>query len=182
MNIKTTDLCDACEEVRACELLFTSFGKKRAFAGNIRTVKYINGLGALRELVNQRGDGQVLVIDAAGVKWRAVLGDVMAELAVRNGWAGIVVNGLIRDRSEIDRMDIGVKALGTVPRRADVAGRSELDIPLEFGGITFTPGSRLIADEDGIVILPSGLTESDIDIGGAVLATAAYVSGSTGPA
>jgi len=100
----------------------------------------------------------------------------MAALAVRNGWAGVVVNGFIRDRKEIDDMDIGVKALGTTPRRATLQKTGELDVPVQFGGVTFTPGARLIADEDGVIILPAGLTESDIDISAANAATAAYAS------
>ncbi len=176
MNIKTTDLCDACEDAQVCELPFIGFGKKPRFAGNIRTVRCVDGLSALRELVNQHGDGQVLVIDGSGLKWRALFGDIMAALAVRNGWAGVVVNGFIRDRKEIDDMDIGVKALGTTPRRATLQKAGELDVPVQFGGVTFTPGARLIADEDGVIILPAGLTESDIDISAANAATAAYAS------
>src|SRR6059058_5580223 len=118
---KTSDLCDACAEAQACELPFLSLGRRRAFAGTIRTVRYRQGLGAMRELVNQPGQGQVLVIDGAGLAWRALFGDVMAALAVRNGWEGVVVHGAVRDRAEIDAMDLGVKALATVPRRADIS-------------------------------------------------------------
>ena len=99
------------------------------------------------------------------------------RLAARNGWAGVVVNGAIRDRVEIDEMEIGVKALGTVPRRAIIGGRGEMDVPIHFGGITFTPGARLVADEDGIIVLPPGLTESSIQVADAIAATAKYVAG-----
>jgi regulator of ribonuclease activity A len=177
MEYKTTDLCDACDEAQACELTFIGFGRKRAFAGTIRTARYSQGLNVLRELINQRGDDQVLVIDGAEAGWRALFGDVMAGLAARNGWAGVVVNGAIRDRVEIDDMEIGVKALGTVPRRAIIGGRGEMDVPIHFGGITFTPGARLVADEDGIIVLPPGLTESSIQLADAIAATAKYVAG-----
>ena len=177
MEYKTTDLCDACDEAQACELPFMGFGRKRAFAGTIRTARYSQGLNVLRDLINQRGDDQVLVIDGAEAGWRALFGDIMAGLAARNGWAGVVVNGAIRDRVEIDQMDIGVKALGTVPRRAIIGGRGELDVPIHFGGITFTPGARLVADEDGIIVLPPGLTESSIQVADAIAATAKYVAG-----
>ena len=174
---KTTDLCDACDEALACELPFAGFGRTRAFAGPICTMRYTQGLQALRDLVNQPGQGRVLVIDGSAAGWRAVLGDVMAALAVRNGWAGIVVNGLIRDCAEINDMDIGVKALGTVPRRANVKGPSEVDVPLQFGGITFTPGAWLVADDDGVIVLPPGLTDKDIKVDDVVAATTAYASG-----
>jgi regulator of ribonuclease activity A len=177
MEYKTTDLCDACDEAQACELPFMGFGRKRAFAGTIRTARYSQGLNALRELINQPGHDQVLVIDGAEAGWRALFGDIMAGLAARNGWAGVVVNGPIRDRVEIDGMDVGVKALGTVPRRAHIGSRGELDVPVHFGGITFTPGGRLVADEDGVIVLPPGLNESSIKVADAIAATARYVAG-----
>lgn len=153
------------------------FGRKRAFAGTIRTARYSQGLSVLRDLINQRGDDQVLVIDGAEAGWRALFGDVMAGLAARNGWAGVIVNGAIRDRVEIDEMNVGVKALGTVPRRANIGSSGELDVPVHFGGITFTPGARLVADEDGVIVLPPGLKESSIKVDDAIAATAKYVAG-----
>ena len=179
---KTSDLCDAADAVQACELFFTGVGRRRAFAGPIRTFRYQGGLKALRDLVNEPGAGAVLVIDGAGMNTRALFGDVMAALAVRNGWAGVVVNGAIRDRAEIDGMDIGVKALGTVPRRADPAGGGARDVPVSFGGVTFAPGLRLVADDDGVVVLPAGATEADIDVAQALAATADYVAGGVPPA
>jgi regulator of ribonuclease activity A len=176
MSFKTTDLCDASAEVHVCELPFVGIGRRRAFAGSIRTARYRDGISVLRDMINQPGHGQVLVIDGAGLKWRALFGDVMARLAVRNGWAGVVVHGQIRDRAELDTMDIGVKALGTAPRRADIGGLGEADVTVAFGGVTFMPGQRLVADEDGVVVLPIGVIESDIDIANSLAATAAYVS------
>jgi regulator of ribonuclease activity A len=177
MRFKTTDLCDACDGAQVCELPFVGFGLRRAFAGDIRTARYTDGISALRVLINQAGNGQVLVIDAGGLEWRALFGDVMAGLVTRNGWVGVIVNGMIRDRAEIDEMDIGVKALGTIPRRADIGGRGEMDLPVHFGGITFIPGARLVADEDGVIVLPQGLTESNIIVADAIAATAEYVAG-----
>ncbi|SDZ70730.1 regulator of ribonuclease activity A [Variovorax sp. YR266] len=178
MPFKSTDLCDACDGAQVCELPFVGFGLRRAFAGAIRTARYTNGISALRVLINQPGHGQVLVIDGAALPWRALFGDVMAGLAVRNGWAGVIVNGMIRDCIEIDALDIGVKALGTIPRRADIGGRGEIDLPVHFGGVTFTPGARLVADEDGVIVLPQGLTESNIHVDDAIAATARYAAGS----
>jgi regulator of ribonuclease activity A len=94
-----------------------------------------------------------------------------------NGWAGLVIHGAIRDGHEIDGMDIGVKALGTVPKRGERTGAGEKDVPVTFGGITFVPGRRLVADDDGVIVLPEGLTETGIRIDDVVAATAAYAAG-----
>ena len=179
MTFKTTDLCDACADVQVCELAFTSFGRRQAFAGDIRTVRIDQGASVLRDLVNLPGDGQVLVIDGGGLAWHALFGDVMAGLAIRNRWAGVVVHGVIRDRAEIDAMDIGVKALGTVPRRASLGAGGEVDVAVHFGAIAFTPGARLVADADGVIVLPPGRTEANIGVADAIAATAAYAVGAS---
>jgi regulator of ribonuclease activity A len=176
MNPKTSDLCDACDEARACALPFRSYGRRPAFAGAIRTVRCFEDIALMRDTVNQPGLGQVLVIDGGGSLARALFGDVMAGVATRNGWAGLVIHGAIRDRVAIDGMDIGVKALGTVPRRGERTGAGEVDVPVHFGGITFTPGHRLVADEDGVIVLPAGMSEAEIAVEDALAATAAYVA------
>ncbi len=173
---KTTDLCDACDAAQACALPLRSYGAHRAFAGTIRTIRCHEDIALMRDMVGQPGHGQVLVIDGGGSLARALFGDVMAALAARNGWAGLVINGAIRDCIEIDAMAIGVKALGTVPRRGERSGAGEVDVPVSFGGITFMPGRRLVADEDGVIVLPHGLTEADIHIDDVVAATAAYAA------
>jgi regulator of ribonuclease activity A len=177
---KTSDLCDACDEALACVLALRGYGRRRAFAGTIRTIRCHEDIALMRDVVGQPGHDQVLVIDGGGSLARALFGDVMAALAVRNGWAGLVINGVIRDAVEIDGMEIGVKALGTVPRRGERTGAGEVDVPVHFGGIAFTPGHRLVADEDGVIVLPAGMTEDDIDVEDVVAATAAYAA--KGPA
>ncbi|HQD83286.1 MAG TPA: ribonuclease E activity regulator RraA, partial [Quisquiliibacterium sp.] len=166
MTLKTSDLCDACDGARASALAWRGYGRRRAFAGTIRTIRCHEDIGLMRAMVGQAGHGQVLVIDGGGSLARALFGDVMAEVAMRNGWAGLVIHGAIRDSVEIDAMDIGVKALGTVPRRGERTGAGEADVPVTFGGVTFTPGHRLVADDDGVIVLPAGLTEDDIDVAG----------------
>ncbi len=176
MTLKTSDLCDACDGARASALAWRGYGRRRAFAGTIRTIRCHEDIGLMRAAVGQAGHGQVLVIDGGGSLARALFGDVMAEVAMRNGWAGLVIHGAIRDSVEIDAMDIGVKALGTVPRRGERTGAGEADVPVTFGGVTFTPGHRLVADDDGVIVLPAGLAEDDIDVAGAFAATAAYAA------
>ncbi len=181
MTPKTSDLCDACDAALACALPFRGYGRRRAFAGTIRTIRCHEDIALMRDVVSQSGGDQVLVIDGGGSLARALFGDVMAGMAVRNGWAGLVINGAIRDAVEIDAMDIGVKALGTVPRRGERTGAGKVDEPVHFGGIVFTPGHRLVADEDGVIVLPAGVVESDIEVGDVVAATAAYAAASGKP-
>jgi regulator of ribonuclease activity A len=181
MTLKTSDLCDACDEALPCALPFRGWGRRRAFAGNIRTLRVLEDIALMRDMVSTEGHGQVLVIDGAGSMQRALFGDVMAAVASRNGWAGIVIHGAIRDGVEIDEMDIGVKALGTVSKRGTRTGAGEVDVPVSFGGVTFTPGCRLVADEDGVIVLPPGLTEASIRTDDVIAATAAY-AGTPGPA
>jgi regulator of ribonuclease activity A len=107
---------------------------------------------------------------------RALFGDVMAELAARNGWAGLVIHGVVRDADELNTIDIGVKALGTVPKRGNRTGAGERDVSVHFGGVTFTPGDHLVADADGVIVLPTGLTVADIAVHDVVAATAAYAA------
>lgn len=174
---KTTDLCDARDDVQACAVLFQSYGLRRAFTGPMRTLRCFEDIGLMRDTISQTGHGQVLVIDGGGSIARALFGDVMAELASRNGWSGLVIHGVVRDANELNAIAIGVKALGTVPQRGSRTGAGERDLPLHFGGITFTPGDHLVADADGVIVLPTGLTAADIDVANVVAATAAYAVG-----
>ena len=176
MPPKTSDLCDANADVLACALPLRGFGRRRAFAGAIRTIRCHEDIALMRAAVNAPGRDQVLVIDGGGSLARALFGDVMAEVAVRNGWAGLVIHGVIRDSVEIDAMDIGVVALGTVPRRGERSGAGEADVPVSFGGIEFVPGRRLVADADGVVVLPDGVHEDDIDVADTLAATASYAA------
>lgn len=175
-TLKTSDLCDACDEALPCALPLRGWGLRRAFAGTIRTLRVHEDIALMRDMVGRPGHGQVLVIDGCGSLQRAIFGDVMAGVASRNGWAGLVIHGAIRDGVEIDAMDIGVKALGTVPKRGTRTGSGELDVPVSFGGLTFLPGRRLVADEDGVIMLPEGITEHDIRVDDALAATAAYAA------
>jgi regulator of ribonuclease activity A len=158
MATKTSDLCDEHEDVAACRAEFHGWGRRRHFSGPIRTVRANDDITAIREILAQPGAGCVLVVDAGGSR-RAFFGDYMAGLAVSNGWAGVVVNGSLRDSADIDAMEVGVKALGRHPRRGDKSGRGVCDIPVTFGDVTFTPGRWVVADDDGVVVLPDGMMD-----------------------
>jgi regulator of ribonuclease activity A len=151
---KTADLCDAHPEAQVCGLRFSSWGRRRAFEGRIRTVACRGEIGLIRQVVAQPGKDCVLVIDNGGALDFAVFGDAMAGQVLRNRWSGVVIHGAIRDVAEIDAMQVGVKALGTYPRRARVTDGGEIDVPVIFGDVTFVPGAWLVADEDGVVVVP----------------------------
>lgn len=159
MTILTTDLCDANEEtVRVVEPMFNSFGGKPSFYGCIATLKLFEDNTLVRKTLESAGDGRVLVIDGGGSLRRALVGDQLAALAVKNGWAGIVVYGCIRDSRAIGDMDIGVFALDTHPMKTRKLNTGEAELPVTFGGVTFTPGNWLYADEDGLIVSDSALT------------------------
>lgn len=157
---KTAVLCDADEclsqekAVKACSSPLRYWGLKPCFSGLIRTIRCHEDFGLIRKLLSAEGNGAVLVVDAGGTMERAVFGDTMAAYAIKNHWAGVVLNGVIRDTGEIDAMETGIHALGRFPKRGTATGAGEVDVPLSFGGVTFTPGKRLVADRDGVVVFP----------------------------
>jgi regulator of ribonuclease activity A len=154
----TADLCDEHgERLHVCEPIFHAYGGRRAFHGPVRTVRCFEDNSRVKEAVESPGHGCVLVVDGGGSRRRALLGDKLGEAAVRNGWAGVIIHGCIRDSAELGRMDLGIRALGTMPLRSDKRGEGELDVPVRFAGVTFRPGEHVYVDEDGIVVAPSAL-------------------------
>lgn len=153
MDLLTTDLCDANEgDVRVVEPMFNSFGGRPAFFGRIATLKLFEDNSLVRQALESAGDGRVLVIDGGGSLRRALVGDQLAALGVKNNWAGIIVYGCIRDSRAIGVMDIGVFAIDTHPMKTIKRNVGEAEIPLSFGGVTFIPGEWLYADEDGLIV------------------------------
>ncbi|HMN44894.1 MAG TPA: ribonuclease E activity regulator RraA [Povalibacter sp.] len=153
MDFRTADLCDQfSDELEVCEPLFRSYGGNPRFAGAVATIKCFEDNSRVRDLVAERGAGRVLVIDAGGSMRRAVLGDLLAQKAVDNGWSGAIVYGCIRDSAAIAAMPLGVRALGTHPMKTDKRGEGQRDLPVRFAGVTFRNDDWVYADEDGIVV------------------------------
>ena len=149
----TSDLLDEHgADAAVCLIQFRSFGA-RAFSGAVATVRCVEDNVLLRQRVGEPGAGRVLVVDGGGSMACALLGDNIAAIARGNGWAGIIVNGCVRDSVALDELGLGVKALGTNPRPSRKEGAGETDVPVSFGGVTFEPGAQLWADEDGVVVL-----------------------------
>jgi regulator of ribonuclease activity A len=151
--LTTSDLFDEHPGAASCATQFRQFGGVRSFFGPIATVRCFEDNVLLRAQVSAPGDGRVLVVDGGGSFACALLGDNIAEIAVSNRWAGIVVNGCVRDVVALAELPIGIKALGTNPQPSGKAGAGEVGVPVTFGGAEFAPGALLHADDDGVIVL-----------------------------
>ncbi|MGW9405063.1 ribonuclease E activity regulator RraA [Arthrobacter sp. NPDC055585] len=153
MEMSTADLYDEHGEALASvSLQFQDLGGHTRFTGPVRTIRCHEDNGLVKSTLNSPGNGAVLVVDGGGSLNTALMGDMIAEAAVANGWAGVVINGPIRDRAAVAKLPLGVKALGSNPRKSAKDSAGEVDVPVEFGGVLFRPGAVLYADEDGILV------------------------------
>ncbi|MFJ8399154.1 ribonuclease E activity regulator RraA [Streptomyces microflavus] len=153
--VPTADLVDQYgTDLRVCDLQFRQFGAHRTFAGPVRTISCHEDNGLLRDLLRTPGNGHVLVVDGGGSLRTALVGDLIAGAAQDNGWAGLVLHGAVRDSAALSGLRLGIKALGTIPRKSSKAGAGAVDVPITLGGLTFRPGDLLHADDDGIALLP----------------------------
>ena len=153
MTIKTTDLCDNnAAKVRVAEPGFSDFGGKTDFYGKIHTVKCFEDNSFVRKALETDGTGKVLVVDGGGSTRCALLGDMLGDLGVKNKWNGILVYGCIRDSAAIAHLDIGVKALDTIPLKSNKRNEGQENIPVRFAGVEFIPGEFIYCDEDGIIV------------------------------
>ena len=151
--MKTADLCDSFpDRVAVARAVLRDFGGARSFHGAIATVQCFEDNSLVRKTLESDGRGRVLVVDGGGSMRRALLGDQLAELAIRNHWSGVVINGCIRDSAVIGTLPLGVKALGTHPLKSEKKDRGKVNLPVYFAEIEFTPGAWLYADEDGVVV------------------------------
>ena len=152
----TAHLCDGGDpgsaEVGSCDAQLRQFGGRRHFAGPISTVRCHDDSILIKEALSEPGEGRVLVVDGGGSLHRALLGDNWASTAAGNGWSGVVIYGAVRDAVALAGLDVGVKALGTNPRRSLREGTGERDVTVCFGGVSFTPGQHVTCDDDGIVV------------------------------
>lgn len=150
----TADLVDDIgNDVRSCDVQFQQFGAHTEFAGPISTVRCFQDNALLKSVLSEPGEGRVLVIDGDGSLHTALVGDVIAELGRSNGWAGLIINGAVRDAATLRTLGIGIKALGTNPRKSTKTGAGERDVVVSLGGVEFRPGDVAFSDEDGIVVV-----------------------------
>lgn len=158
MTFATCDLCDANEDKLADGSLailppvFDKFGKHLRFAGPVRTLKVFEDNVLVRAALETLGEGSVLVVDGGGSLRCALVGGNLGVLAQKNGWAGIIVNGCVRDSAELNECEVGIRALATHPRRSIRKGLGDKDLPVDIAGLTVRPGDWIYADEDGVLV------------------------------
>ena len=164
MFIDTSELCDLyAEQVDVVEPIFSSFGGVSNFYGKVTTVKCFENNGLIAEVLEENGEGRVLVIDGGGAVRRGLIDAELARLAVDNGWEGIIVYGAVRQIQQLENLDIGIHALAPIPVSADESSVGESDIPVNFGGVTFFPEDYIYADLTGIILSQEPLDLDDSD-------------------
>lgn len=153
MTFCTPDISDDYpNDVFALEPMFRNFGGRSAFAGKVVTIKCHEDNSLVREQVHLPGEGKVLVVDGGGSLRRALLGDMLAEKAVENGWEGLLIYGCIRDVDAIAQLDLGVQALNSHPFKTDKKGIGELNVAVTFAGVTVQPNDYIYADNNGVLL------------------------------
>lgn len=156
-DISTPDLSDDHPQVGAIELQFNNYGAQQQFAGEVVTIKCHEDNSLVKQCVGEPGAGRVMVVDGGGSMRRALLGDMLAEKAAANGWAGLVINGVIRDVDQIGQTQLGVQALGTCPFKTEKLGVGQRDIVVHIGGVSIAPGDFVYADNNGVIVSKKAL-------------------------
>ena len=152
MKFYTADLCDKYpENIQVLEPIMKSYGGAKRVMGQIVTVKLSGSNKTLIELLKSEGAGQIAVVDVKA-NYTAVVGDNLMKFAHENNWAGIVINGYVRDTKNTKEIDVGLFALGTCPKKTMEACEGSLHVKVEFGGVSFNEGDYLYADRDGIIV------------------------------
>ena len=153
----TGDLCDAHKanvdgSFRVLPPVFRDFGKRTRFAGTVSTVKCFEDNSFVKAALEEPGEGRVLVVDGGGSLRRALVGGNIAAAAAKNGWAGMVIDGCVRDSAELAACDLGIRALGLMPLPTEKRNEGQRDVAVQIQGVWVRPGDWLYADEDGIVV------------------------------
>jgi regulator of ribonuclease activity A len=152
----TADLYDEHgENLQSCDLQMRQYGATRRFSGTITTVRCFEDNALVKSILGEDGEGRVLVVDGGGSIHTALIGDIVAKIAITNKWAGVVINGAVRDVATLATLPIGIKALGSNPRKSAKSGAGDREVVVAFGGTTFQPGDTLYSDDDGVVVLPN---------------------------
>ncbi len=166
MNASSFTTCDLCDEhknssdgsFRVLPPVFHDYGKRRKFSGRVTTLKCHEDNTLVKAALDTPGEGRVLVVDGGGSLRRALVGGNLGAAGARNGWAGIVVDGCVRDSAELSACDIGIRALALMPLPTEKRGEGQRDVAVQIQGVWVRPGDWLYADEDGIVVGATALT------------------------
>lgn len=158
MEYNTSELCDLyADSVDVLEPMLINYGGRNSFGGCITTIKCFEDNGLIKTLVQQPGEGKVLLVDGGGSTRRALIDASIAETALENGWEGIICYGTIRDVDLLEEIEIGIQAMASIPVGADSEGTGENDVPVNFGGVTFLPEDHVYADSTGVILSPDAL-------------------------
>ncbi|GIC77458.1 ribonuclease E activity regulator RraA [Moritella sp. F3] len=158
MEYNTSELCDIyADMIDVVEPMFMNFGGKSSFGGQITTIKCFESLGLIEETLQQPGLGKVLLIDGGGSLRRALVDSDIAQMAFENEWEGIIVYGSIREVDQLDDINIGIQSLASIPVGADDNRTGEVDVAVNFGGVTFLPDDHVYADSTGIILSADAL-------------------------
>ena len=161
MEYNTSELCDLfADSVDVVDPIFISYGGRASYGGEISTIKCHEDKGLIEKVLSQDGMGKVLLIDGGGSARRALIDANLAQLAVDNNWEGIVCFGSVRDVDALDEIDLGIHAVASIPVSADADDVGDVDIAVNFAGVTFLPEDHLYADSTGIILSPEPL---DVD-------------------
>ena len=152
MSFSTPDLSDENPDAKALAPILKNLGGKKVFWGKIETLQCPDDNSFLKRLLNSEGEGKILVVDANAVPTVALLGDMIAEAGVKNNWSGIIINGYVRDIDVLSKLNIGVQALGTMPVRSEKKNQGQIGVNISFGGLTFSSGDYVYADNDGLLL------------------------------
>jgi regulator of ribonuclease activity A len=158
MEYNTSELCDIyLDQVDVIEPMFNSYGGRSSFGGQITTVKCFEDNALLRTVLQQPGVGRVLLVDGGGSLRRALIDADIAQLAMENEWEGLIVYGSVRNVDDLDELEIGIQAIASIPVGADQQGVGDIDIAVNFGGVTFLPEDHIYADNTGVILSPEPL-------------------------
>ncbi|KJG14064.1 regulator of ribonuclease activity A [Photobacterium iliopiscarium] len=161
MEYNTSELCDIyLDQVDVVEPMFSSYGGRSSFGGQVTTIKCFEDNSVIHEVLSQQGIGRVLLIDGGGSLRRALIDLDLARLATENQWEGLIIYGSVRHVDELDQLDLGIQALAAIPVGADQQTIGEVDVAVNFGGVTFLPEDYIYADNTGVILSPEAL---DID-------------------
>ena len=165
MTFATCDLCDAHKsdftgEFRVLPPVFKDYGGVKKFAGVVATVKCFEDNTFVKAAVDSQGwidtaqgrVGKVLVVDGGASLRHALLGGNLGAAAARNGWAGVLIDGCVRDTAELATHAVGIRALAAMPLPTEKRNQGQSDVPVQVQGVWVRPGDWLYADEDGVVV------------------------------
>ncbi|TKB45336.1 ribonuclease E activity regulator RraA [Thalassotalea mangrovi] len=158
MEYNTSELCNLYTDlVDVLEPMLSNYGGRSSFGGQVVTIKCFEANGLISQMVENDGTGKVLVIDGGGSARKALVDSYIAEAAAKNGWEGIICYGSVRDVDALEEIDIGIQAMVSIPVGAVDNDDGEIDVAVNFAGVTILPEDHIYADNTGVVLSPDPL-------------------------